>query len=311
MDPMRPSIVALSLVSALMIGAACGSSTPTPAGPGSDAGEVVPDSGFPDSGIQPDAGTPDAGMPPDGGVPPDGGIPPDGGTVPDGGAPDSGTPGFDFSCVGAASPTSAPNPLSLGGTLTDLTSGNGQAGITAEAHLVAGDALLGTTTTNTAGAYSLSIANPSASPVDAYLQFTPPGAGPLRTFLYPPEPFSANATALDSSTTNTTTLSLLYGLAGMSLNAADGTSLVLVTDCAGAPIPGATVGFSPAAGRVVYLSNGLPSTGATETDLTGLALGLNVPPGNSTITASFQGTSLKSHVILIRGGSITQTSIHP
>jgi hypothetical protein len=169
--------------------------------------------------------------------------------------------------------------------------------------------VLGTTTTNTAGAYSLSIPNASATPVDGYLKFS--GSGVVPTFLYPPEPFSANASALDSATVTTGTLALLYTFAGTSMNSADGTSLVLVTDCAGAPITGATVAFGPAAGRVVYLSGGLPSSSATETDSTGVALGLNVPPGNNTITATFQGTSLKSHVVDIRANTITQTSIHP
>jgi hypothetical protein len=65
-------------------------------------------------------------------------------------------------------------------------------------------------------------------------------------------------------------------------------------------------------GDVRYIANSVPSKAAVATDsTTGSALILNVPPGNTTISAFVGGMALRSHSLDGVAGAVMQTDVQP
>lgn len=216
---------------------------------------------------------------------------------------------YNFFCAGEPAPTTAVDPLTVAGAVTDLLSGTPIAGATVEARRQAGGTLLDTDTTAADGSFSLS-ASTGGTPLAAYLQLT--AGGYPGTYFYPADPFAADATGLGVRAITSSALSLAYVLAGIGVQTpGTGTTVAIVTDCDGVPIQGATVGFAPAAGALRYLAGGTPSPSATSTDASGVALGMNAPPGATSVSAQFNGVSLESHAFVSTASGLTGTLIHP
>jgi hypothetical protein len=79
---------------------------------------------------------------------------------------------------------------------------------------------------------------------------------------------------------------------------------ILVTDCLGNPLQGATVsaanGGGPVGDQPIYNAGGTPSGMATVTDVDGIGIITNIPAGTTTIDAQFQGYNMREHVVQIR-----------
>jgi hypothetical protein len=285
------------LLSSLLLG--CGGDDNAPPGPDVDTSTI-------DSGTTPDmgGGTPDTG----GGTPDTGGGTPDAPVVV--GTDGGGMVGiYDFSCAGAPTPPTAGDPLTVSGNLTDFQSMAAINGASVEGRLRSDDSVLDTDTTTSTGAFSLSAAT-GGVPIDAYLFFS--AASYPNTYLYPPDPLAMDLTGFGAGTISSSTLNLIYTLFAPGGHAAGtGTEVVIVTDCAGTAIEGASVTFAPAPGTMAYLAGTLPSTTATATDASGVALGLNAAAGDVTVSAVFMGVSLESHTIEITADGLSATIMHP
>jgi hypothetical protein len=292
--------LSITLVLAL---AACGSDSNNPPNNPDSGGGGTPDSGG--------GGTPDSG----GG----GGTPDSGGGTPDSGSaniPDGGFIGmYDFSCSGAPDPTTAPDPLTVSGTLTDFQSSAAIADVLVSGRLRATDMEIASTTTASDGSFTLTAASGGA-PVDAYVFFDDQDTMYPDTYLYPPDPMAENVTDLGAGTISESTLSLVYGVFVTGGHVAGtGTTIVLVVDCAGTPIEGATVSFSPAPGQLSYFDGTTPQSGPATYD-NGVAFGFNAPVPDPTapdteVSATFMGVDLESHTFGVFAESITATIIHP
>src|SRR5207249_12122244 len=79
--------------------------------------------------------------------------------------------------------------------------------------------------------------------------------------------------------------------AGLVFTPGDGTILLTVDDCNDMPLAGATISSSPP-GAVRYFDSVQPSMTATATDIGGVAMIANLPPGNVKVTASVSGMTL-------------------
>ena len=225
----------------------------------------------------------------------------------DGGAPQDSPPG-PYGCHGQPTPTTAPNPATLGGSAVTIsgTSEVAASGVTVKAEDASGN-VLGTATTNGSGAYSMSLST-GGQALDVHLYASK--SGDLDTAVYP-------ATALYESTNGgyvviitSSDLSLLGELSGQSQDSNKAAIGVIVVDCLGNAISGATVSTDPA-GTPVYLSGGLPSSSATSTDSTGIGLVFNVPPGTVNVSAMANGMTLRSHSIEGVAGIVTTAAIEP
>lgn len=215
---------------------------------------------------------------------------------------------YDFSCFGDTPPTSAADPLAVSGTLADLDTLAPIAGAAAEARLVADSSLLDEDTTAADGSFALSLAT-GGSPVDAFLAFAAGGYPTTRYFVS--DPLAADATALAARAISASQLGLIYFFANVAQLPGTGTAVVVVVDCAGTPIEGASVALTPAPTALRYLAGSLPSPSATATDASGVALGLSAPAGGCEVAASYGGRPLETHAFQVFAGGVSATPIHP
>ncbi len=207
-------------------------------------------------------------------------------------------------------PPIVPATIMISGTASERNiSGSAPvAGLTISVHKVADEgSMLGTTTTDAQGMYTLAIMSEGA-PVDAFIKASKTGYVDL--YLYPPTPFIANFTEGSINMLTQSNFDFLSTLAQGNQQAGNGLIGLLVRDANGAPVAGATVASTPAAMTYRYNgSNGLPSSSATATDADGIAYMFNVPAGAVTISASKAGTTFKAHMVKARADKFTTTSI--
>jgi hypothetical protein len=103
---------------------------------------------------------------------------------------------------------------------------------------------------------------------------------------------------------------LLSAIAGQTQQAGKGMIGLVVADCNGVPLAGATVTSEPA-GTVVYDNGSLPSSSATSTGADGRAYIFNVTAGTVNVRASSGGMTLRAHDINARADVVTTTAIEP
>ncbi len=216
------------------------------------------------------------------------------------------TPGFE--CLGQALPTAAPPLVNVSGMVTanvlspaPVPHAFVYAFRTGDTTHLAGD------TTNTPGQYSVGIAT-GGTPVNGYLAISDSGHH-IDTYAYPAVPLAVDVTD-NVLMVSSSEFSFLAASAGITPVAGDGFIGVVVRNCQGTSVAGATVTSSPA-GTVRYNAGGLPSSTATFTAADGVAYIANVGPGNVTVRATASGHALREHVVNARADAITLTEIQP
>lgn len=220
---------------------------------------------------------------------------------------DSSGPGAGFECLGQALPTTAPAIINFTGrVLQNFLSQSALSGAAVFAFKTGDTNPLAADTTETLGSYSFSFATGGA-PVDGYIRAT--HSSHMTTYAYPAQPI-----ARDTSQTvfmpTPTEFNFLAQAAGVTPVAGDGFIGVVVRNCAGTPVAGATVSSTPA-GTVRYNAGGAPSSSATITADDGVAYIANVAAGNVTVQATASGRALRQHVIDARADVITLTEVRP
>ena len=216
-------------------------------------------------------------------------------------------PGAGFECLGKPLPTTAPNPIHVGGqTKANAVSPTALQTAAVAAFKTGDTTTLASATSDGGGFYTLTIAT-GGLPVDGYVRVSKTGY--ITTYGYPAVPLSADATE-NILVITTTELNLFAGLVGVSPTPGDGFIAVVVTDCAGNPLTGATISSSPA-GSVYYNAGGAPSSTATATAPDGVAYIFNVAAGNVTILGTAKGHALRQHVVNARADAVTLTAIQP
>jgi hypothetical protein len=212
-----------------------------------------------------------------------------------------------FECLGRALPTTAPTIINITGRITaNVLSPTALRGANVAAFRTGDTTTLASATSDTPGNYSLAITS-GGTPVNGYLRVTENAHIP--TYAYPAVPLATDAIENVLMVTNSE-FSLLASSAGVTPVAGDGFIGVVVKNCAGTPIAGATVTSSPA-GTVRYNAGGAPSSSATSTAADGVAYIANVAAGNVTMQATASGHTLRQHVVNARADVITLTEIQP
>jgi hypothetical protein len=219
-----------------------------------------------------------------------------------------------YSCLNQPLPTSADSKITITGLVKDLRTDDPVPDSQIQGFLVGVNTAIFTTATatdtndpTTLGTFSQDQAT-GGSPLDAYLRASKNGY--LDTFFHPAAPLTTNysnqieALTIDDLTT-------LAAVGGVTLDPSLAQILVVVRDCTGMPIGGATVSSQPS-GTIRYFVNATPSASATATDSQkGVALILNTPVSNTTINAEVLGMTLRSHNMDTVGGATIQTEIRP
>jgi len=213
-----------------------------------------------------------------------------------------------FECLGQALPTTAPALVNVTGMVTanvlspkPVPHAFVYGFRTGDTTHLAGD------TTNTPGQYSLAIST-GGTPVNGYLAISDSGHH-IDTYAYPAVPLAVDVTE-NVLMVSSSEFSILASSAGINPVAGDGFVGVVVRNCQGTPIEGATVTSSPV-GTVRYNGGGVPSSTATSTAADGVAYIANVAPGNVTVQATASGHTLRQHTVNARANAITLTEIQP
>ena len=220
---------------------------------------------------------------------------------------DSSGPGAGFECLGQALPATAPPLVNVTGQVKKSPfSPTPLAGAYVFAFRTGDTTTLAADTSNTPGFYSLSITSEGA-PVNGYVRVT--DSAHITTYAYPAVPLAGDAPENVLMITSTE-FSFLAAAAGVTRVAGNGFIGMIVKNCAGTPIAGATVTSSPA-GTVRYNAGGAPSSTAMSTASDGVAYIANVTAGNVTVQATASGHTLRQHIVNARADAITLTEIQP
>jgi hypothetical protein len=212
-----------------------------------------------------------------------------------------------YACLGDPLPTTAPATITVTGTVTQgviSPAAGGDAAVTA--YRTGNATPLATTTTAANGTFTLTIST-GGTPVDGYLQITKTGY--ITTFAYPPAPLAANATE-SAIIVTTTEFGGLSQAAGVTQDPTKGFIALVVENCDGAAIAGATVSSTPA-GTYKYNADGLPSSTATVTAADGIAYIFNVTAGDAVVSANGGGHTLRSHTVAANTTGIVLTAVTP
>jgi len=249
-----------------------------------------------------------SGNSPDGGGPgsnhPDGSTPPGG---PDAFVPQD-APAGPFGCLGKPVPTLAPDPVVISG-VADTVNGSFSVVTASGVKVVAEGSdgtALGSAVTDGSGTYSISLPT-GGHALDVHLAATK--SGDRNSTLYPATTLYESTSAGDIVIISQSDFNLLVSVAGAQQSSNNGAVGVIVLDCEGNTLSGATVDIP--GGDVIYVAGGSPSSSATATDSEGVALVFNVPPGDATLSASVGGMTLRSHVVQSTAGVTTTAAIRP
>jgi hypothetical protein len=169
---------------------------------------------------------------------------------------------------------------------------------------------LGTMATDGSGNFSITVPTGGVA-LNGYVKAT--ASGYVDSYLWPPAPLTANYTGASVNFISSTDEALATGVF-CQVSGGQGSSSALigleVEDGSGNTIGSAVVKTDPAAGKACYDgSNGLPSAAETSTYTDGVALMINVPAGDITLSATKSGSTFTSHTVTGVAGAFTTTII--
>jgi hypothetical protein len=221
---------------------------------------------------------------------------------------DSSAPAAGFECLGQPLPTTAPALVNVTGRVTaNVLSPAPVPHAFVYAFRVGNPTPITGDTTDTIGNYSLGITS-GGTPVNGYLAVSDSNHH-ISTSAYPPVPLAGDITE-NVLMVSTTEFGVLAASAGITPLAGKGFIGIVVRNCQGTAIAGATVSSSPA-GEVRYNAGGVPSPTASATADDGVAYIANVAAGNVTVMATASGHTLRQHVVNATADAITLTEIQP
>jgi len=219
---------------------------------------------------------------------------------------DSNGPDARFACLGQTLPTTAPPAIAVTGRVTDIVTHNPVSNASVFAFRTGDTTTVAADTSSTPGDYIVSIPT-GGTPLDGYLRVS--ASGFMSSYAYPAQPLRAD-TVNDIVMITPTEFSLLAAAASITPQAGKGFIGIVVKDCTGAPISGATVTTNPA-GTVLYNVVGVPSSSASSTAADGIGYIANVTAGDVVVRATASGHTLRQHTVNARADAITLTEIRP
>lgn len=220
----------------------------------------------------------------------------------------------DFSCQGTAWGATAPDPLSLSGTVIDQD-GHGVAGATVEIHDASTDALLAQGTSSSAvmarGRYAIDVPTGGIAP-RVYRKTI--AAGELDAYLYDAYP-ETRTVSLPTIVQSSAVIADYAQQLGVTQDPARGAVLVIVGDCSGALADGRLAGVTldaPAGSTVAYVDEqGAPQASLTATTAIGQILVLDAPPGELALSLHAGAVAFRTWPIDVRAGAFTASFRYP
>lgn len=233
------------------------------------------------------------------------------GGLPDAAAGEPDATPADLSCLGNPAPTDAPNTVTLSGTVISIDIGGQTPPVEnamVELRRAANDRILDDNRpggTPADGSYSLT-ARTRGTALEAYVHASKTGL--VTTRLYPPLPIFTDVPMVPVPMFDPLIVSFL----SPDQEPDKGIILMLVLDCSGQPVQGATAMSTPEAGDIIYADDmGVPDQAATSTSASGLAFLINVPAGTVNVNATASGEALLAHDVASVPDELTTTVVLP
>ena len=217
-----------------------------------------------------------------------------------------------WACNGQPNPTIAMDPVDVAGTTVELSASGTTPvpGATVDLFLAGGtDPIATTTSSGAAATFTFDDIATGGTALEGYMRGTFTGGNRKIVYVFPPQPIWQN---IDNAlvTTASDGLVLAINLLYAEPDQADtnGAVGILVTDCLGNPLEGATVSTNPPGTQVLYRSAaGDPDPALTSTGPDGIGIVFNVPPGdNVVVDATYQGYDMREHTIFVRTLGLSQ-----
>ncbi len=188
----------------------------------------------------------------------------------------------DFACNGVAWPTTAPDPLSLVGRVTDPVGMTNVGGAAVEIRKRSDDSVIVMGDAATNGIFAFNVATAGTAPA-LYRKATL--AGRIDGYTYDPyPPYDTNHSTRGIYAPTAANRDSYYTAAGIASDPARSTVFVEIFDCLDLQVYGATI-EAPGAAKIIYLDdNGAPTASQLSTGSPGVAVALNVPAGAVDIT---------------------------
>jgi hypothetical protein len=225
-------------------------------------------------------------------------------------APSIDAPSYDLSCAGQPLGSAAAT-VTISGTVESLNGESVGAASGISFKMLAGsdNALLATAgPSGSDGDWAFAPEATGGSALDVYVEADGSGSGERPSFVFPPQPLVADETGVPVLMVTNAELALLSEI-DFSQNAGSGLFVVRVVDCKGTAITNATLVIEQN-GSALSSQNVL-NIGEFDASFGGTFLVVNVPPGPTTVGATYLETSLASHVVTSFGGGDTETQVIP
>lgn len=223
-------------------------------------------------------------------------------------------PAGAYGCVGDPHPTTAPDTINISGIAESIDQNGTQplANVVVTARTSADAELATDTSAATTGDYALQVTT-GGTPLNGFLRGQI--ASYKTTYIYPPAPISGDFANIPVLMVSNTTYAFISFIAGTDAQTStEGLVGILVVDCTGTPVAGATVTVSGADPANVRYPQGttVPQDNSGATDTSGIALVFKVPMNTTvTVDASSPGHEFEEHVINVRPDAITTTVVAP
>ena len=214
--------------------------------------------------------------------------------------------GDPFACLGQPPPTTAPAEVTLAGMAVDPTSDTPVSDAMVQGFIPV-DTSLFTVSTDATGTFTR--LQPTGSvPLDMFFQITLSGF--LTGLFYPSAPIAHDLNEqIQMFTTND--LATIGAASQVDIDSTKAQLLVIVEDCNGAPVGGATI-TATGDGQILYFDMGRPKAGLLVTDgATGAALIVNLTPTAVTVGATVGNMTLRSHAVSPMGSAVLETEVQP
>ncbi len=234
--------------------------------------------------------------------------------------PPDAPPTYDFSCFGQPLPTTANAQVMISGTARVVTlqgttpnigplAGATLKGCKVGAANCTGQNQVGATATSDAnGLFSIGPITTNGTPVDAYMVMTANGDRTIQ--LYPPYPVTMDFSNIPPTSFDNTLITLINASGVATQSPQNGMLGLFVTDCASTPIVGATASVQQGGVDV-----GTVIDGSTFSSMAaGVFFAFDVPPGNTTVTATYGGMTFRTspaQVVPSIAGTTTETQVRP
>jgi hypothetical protein len=206
---------------------------------------------------------------------------------------------YDFSCATTAFPTTAPAQITAAGTTATLSAGAGTPIPAAAVQIFKKGtvAAIVNTTSDANGAWTSGNVATGGVPFDGFIHASHADDGATKyrsTYVFPPEPLAMSVPQVPTLMVTEATFAQIANFANPPQNdTTNGVVIVLVNDCAGTLVAGATLTAKQGAtdvGQVFDLGSLLPQAA-------GVYFIFNVPDGDTVVNAAIDAHTFHAHTV--------------